>query len=342
MANDEVIARGGKRRQGGRLIALSSGFAGRDILDTDAFGNDLAIDFPSMPDSIDLNRSADYSVTYNPVLPDGLHLYRGTRPMEIPFSFKLHSFDDNYCPEGALTLLKIAARLHAFVLPGSTRKNLVVQYAPAALPASTNDGKPAAGQKSSDEITADAQANVNFKVSTDAGKSGSFYPPVVAWLHLMWISKDRPGISCLGYVKEVGVKLLGPYLRGPDGSFNLPSAAEYSFVFVHRPGYSNSVGITGTGGKTSISDQINATAEDVKERLYTTYNLIHAASFRGLGEDTAPAPAPAATPLPRGIIKDGPLKFDVLNLPGVFNPNAPQIPVPFTPNKTNLPDNFGP
>lgn len=301
MANDEVIARDGGKRVGGRLIALSKN-SNQNILDSNAFARDLAIDFPSMPDSVDLNRSADYNVTYNPVLPDGLHLYRGTKPMEIPFSFKLHAFDDDYCPEGALTLLKIAARLHAFVLPISTRSQLVVQPANAPPPAST-DGKPAQGQGTADQITADSQGNVNFKVSTDTSRSGSFYPPVVAWLHLMWISKDRPGISCLGYVREVNVKLLGPYLRGPDNSFNLPSAAEYSFTFVHRPGYSNNIGVSSSFDKSTIGGQISATAEDVKERLYTTYNLIYASSFRGFGEDTAPAPAPPLSATTSALIR---------------------------------------
>lgn len=282
------------------MIALSK--SGRQsILDADAFAKDMAIDFPSMPDSIDLNRSADYNVTYNPVLPDGLHMYRGTKPMEIPFSFKLHAFDEDYCPEGALTLLKIAARLHAFVLPLSSSSKLRVEtIRQDELPApSANDktgsGNAVKGQGTSDQLAADSQGNVEFRVSTKNGQTGAFYPPVVAWLHLMWVSKDRPGISCMGYVREVSVKLLGPYLRGPNDSFNLPSAAEYSFVFVHRPGYSNDISTTSTLNRPEVGQQTSATAEDVKERLYTTYNLIVASSFRGFGENTPPAPPPLST-----------------------------------------------
>lgn len=303
MANDELISRDGGKRVGGRLIALSQK---SDLLNVNAFTNDMAIDFPSMPDSIDLVRSADYNVTYNPVLPDGLHLYRGTKPMDIPFSFKLHAFDDDYCPEGALTLLKIAARLHAFVLPLSTHSKLEVEPASGKPPtagttnAQTGGKNATTGQGTSDQITADAQGNVDFRIAT--GQNGSFYPPVVAWLHLMWVSKDRPGISCLGYVRDVSVKLMGPYLRGPGNSFNLPSSAEYSFTFVHRPGHSNNMGVSTTVDSTPIGKQISATAEDVKDRLYTTYNLIYAASFRGFEEGTRPS----AASLPTGQAWEGP------------------------------------
>ena len=341
MPNDEKIARDGHKRHGGRLIALSK--SGRQsVLDSDAFANDLAIDFPSMPDAIDLNRSADYNVTYNPVLPDGLHLYRGTKPMDIPFSFKLHAFDDDYCPEGALTLLKIAARLHAFVLPLSTSSKLRVETIknselPApSINAQTGGGNSTKGQGTDDQLAADSQGNVEFKVST--GQTGSFYPPVVAWLHLMWLGKDRPGISCMGYVREVSVKLLGPYLRGPDDSFNLPSAAEYSFVFVHRPGYSNDMSTVSTVGVREIGQQVSAAADDVKDRLYTTYNLIVASSFRGFGENTQPAPAlpPAHAPLVHSRAASP------LPVPGdmrVFDPRAPGI-IGYVPG-TNIPI-FGP
>jgi len=305
MANDEKIARGGtsSARRGGRLIALSKS-SRTSVLDADAFGDDMAIDFPSMPDSIELNRAAEYVVHNNIQLPDGIHMYKATKPLEIPFSFKLHAFDEDYCPEGALTLLKIAARLHAFVLPiSSGRLNVSVLSKTDAdkLRPTPTDGQPVAGKKDDGQIDADSQGTFSTQASTDDGKSGSFYPPVVAWLHLMWISKNRPGISCLGYVREVSVKLFGPWLRGPDDSdsFNLPSSAEYSFIFMHRPGYSNSVGFSNTVVATRPGVSIDAAAKEVKDRLYTTYDLIGMSSFVGFGEATAPAPAPAPVPVSR-------------------------------------------
>ena len=77
----------------------------------------VSFDFPSMPDVVELARSADYYVNYSPVMPDGMHQYRGTKPLEIPLAFKLHAMDRTFCPYGALTLLQLAARLHSFVLP---------------------------------------------------------------------------------------------------------------------------------------------------------------------------------------------------------------------------------
>lgn len=292
MPNTERIARG-TNRISGRLVALSQAPL---IIDTNAFNNDLAIDFPSMPDVIELARSADYNVTYNPVLPDGLHVYRGTKPMDIPFSFRLHAFDENYCPQGALTLLKIAARLHAFVLPLATDPSGWVNPVEKQPPPGAN-GQPAAGQGTETEVAHDAANNAEYQTGMVNGKRGAFYPPVAAWLHLMWIDDGQPGISCFGYVREVSVKFMGPWLRGQNGAFNLPSAADYSFTFVHRPGHSNSFATLTTTKVQPPTSLTNATADRVKNQLYNTYRLAYNPTWRGFAEyEKADSPLPTTPP----------------------------------------------
>ena len=97
----------------GRLIAMESGCTqGFDpFTDTTDY---LKINFPCMPDSIELARSAEYMVVPSQVMPDGLHQYKWTNPLVIPFSFKLHAFDEEFCPNGALSLLETVALLHSF------------------------------------------------------------------------------------------------------------------------------------------------------------------------------------------------------------------------------------
>ena len=97
----------------GRLIAMESGCTqGFDpFTGTTDY---LKINFPCMPDSIELARSAEYMVVPSQVMPDGLHQYKWTNPLVIPFSFKLHAFDEEFCPNGALSLLETVALLHSF------------------------------------------------------------------------------------------------------------------------------------------------------------------------------------------------------------------------------------
>src|SRR5574343_224209 len=71
----------------------------------------IAIEFPSMPDYLDLDRNANYDVSSIMDTPDGFHQYKSTEPFEIPFSFKVHS-QSEYCQKGGLTLVELAAKLH--------------------------------------------------------------------------------------------------------------------------------------------------------------------------------------------------------------------------------------
>lgn len=273
--SDPIIRRGDDVLCG-RLIALDTSSA--SVLGAsaawqnrgDSFNNSVSIDFPAMPDVIELMREADFAVSTNPTLPDGIHVYKGTKPLEIPISFKLHSFDKQYCRMGALTLLQLAARLHAFVLPISTYPSGTEMQATAA--STQGSGKDSAHQEAS-------SASINVVPVSGAGVlNGGVFSPVTCYLHLMWTGANSPGIAAVGYVRGVGVKFSGPWLRGPNGSFNLPTSAEFSFTFVHRPGYGNGQSYIGDG---IVDGQIQggeAYANDVKSLLYNTRSLIDASA----------------------------------------------------------------
>lgn len=265
----------------GRLVALPSTTTLTQLYNIQdnsrGFRNTTSIDFPAMPDTIELARSADYLVNFTTVTPDGIHQYKGTKPMEIPISFKLHAFDQQYCKKGALTLLQLAARLHSFILPISTFPNTIV--APVK-PLVVSGGKSAAEleKASSQEIVVGVEGVGN-------NPNGGVYSPVTCWLHLMWTGNDQPGISAVGYVREVKVQFNGPWLRGPNNSFNLPTSADFSFVFIHRPGHGNSQKFTTSQTPPSIAYGGQAFADDVREKLYNTRELVYAANYQGFGRN---------------------------------------------------------
>jgi hypothetical protein len=254
----------------GRLVVLESDrttgydpFAGFDKF--------VAINFPAMPDSIELARSVEYLVVTNPVMPDGFHQYRLTQPMAIPFSFKLSSMDKDYCPRGALSVLELAALLHSFSLPIAKNASPLVYVRRAGASPSGPGGSTAAQEASAQ--AADTPYTIEAGSDTD-----EFYMPVTLRLELIWIDSNSPGVVCTGYVRDVSVKLNGPWLRGPKNSFNLPSSADFSFTFVHVPGHGNNFNIrnqTAVGAATSSQ----AYADTVKDKLYNTLEL----SAEGVG-----------------------------------------------------------
>jgi len=249
----------------GRLIVLESGrttnydpFAGLSSF--------VAINFPAMPDAIELARSVEYMVVNSQVMPDGIHQYKWTNPLNIPFTFKLHSFDKEFCPKGAKSLLELAALLHAMALPISksgqaTKINVTVnQTKPNAAPANDASSQTARAQAS------DSPYNVTPQTDAD------FSPPVTLRLELIFVDSGGPGIVCTGYLKDVRVKLNGPWLRGPNRSCNLPTSGDFEFTFVHVPGYGNNFSISAnTLGKNAT--MVQAFADDVKKKLYNTREM---------------------------------------------------------------------
>lgn len=241
-----------------------------------SYENNFSIDFPAMPETIELARQADYKVISNMVVPDGVHQYRFTSPLSIPFSFALHSMDDEYCPEGPLTLLRVAARLHSLLLPFGESDSMQVSI---GNDAPTVEGRPDPGAKSpGTDANQQAKSASADDPTFTTSENAKFDPPVTCRLELMFTRESEPGIVCNGYVKDVRVSLKGPWLRGPDRSFNLPSSAEFAFTFVHRPAHYNSFsrqnGITAGG-------QVQAFAEYVLDKFYNTKGLAATGDYRG-------------------------------------------------------------
>nr|WP_288916222.1 hypothetical protein [uncultured Pseudomonas sp.] len=270
----------------GRLIALptSRSLAVGQSLD---LVDQVSIDFPAMPDSIELARSTEYSTLSNVIMPDGVHQYKGTRPLEIPFNFRLHAFDQTYCKKGAYTLLQLAARLHSFVLPIDATGGKHEIYARAGAVSGTQEG----------QLEASASApNGGLSFSHKGGEK--IFNPVTCRLELIFTESDSPGIACIGYVRDVSTKLNGPWLKGPNRSFNLPSSCDFSFTFVHRPGHGNAFHINSTADDFDLQPQ--AYANTVREKFYNTRALVQVANYRGFAD----APANTTTPLPNQVESD--------------------------------------
>jgi hypothetical protein len=148
------------------------------------------------------------------------------------------------------------------------------QNVPAEIPKSgTTDAN-------AQEIKAGKTADVQTPITGASSVSN----PVTCWLHLMFIDDNQPGISCIGYVKEVGVKLNGPWRRSASGGFNLPTSGDFSFTFVHRPGHGNSNIASQILGGLAIAQQPQAYANTVKDKLFNTRNLVVAANYRGFSD----------------------------------------------------------
>lgn len=247
----------------GRLIVLDSKLTTFEPFQ--GLSNYTLINLPSMPDDIDLARTVEYFVSNNTVMPDGIHQYKHTNPLTIPLSFNLHSLDKEYCPQGALSVLQLTALLHSLQLPilKDGTSQLVHYSSQQVNPAETPSG------------TASAQQNRAVTSTTTYGvqtaSSGDYYPPATLRLELIFVDGNGPGIACNGYIKDVRVKLRGPFMRGPRSSTNLPMSADFAFVFVHVPGYGNSFSLVNS--KTNDGTIPQAFAGDVKDRLYNTAAL---------------------------------------------------------------------
>lgn len=282
-------------------------------------------DFPSMPDVIELARSTDYSVNSAPNMPDGMHVYRSTKPLEIPLSFKLHAMDKLFCPYGSFTLLQLAARLHSFVLPmtmdGNTADTVSLNSGNYVKEANAEGDKTVtlaslgSPTESSTVYDSDAHTPVR-KLSSKTGQSGYGYPPATCLLNLIYAGVKQPGICCIGYVRDVRVRLMGPWLRGNQGEFNLPSAGEFEFTFMHHPSHSN-YGIQVTNGKYTSAPAIldtQAYAHDVRQLLYNTRSLVMLANYHGFSNDTTDATTTSKSTVDDDVGAESP-KIKTNNIP---------------------------
>lgn len=244
-----------------------------------SIANAIVVNIPSMPDTIDLVRSARYKVTSHFAAPDGIHLYQGTDPLEIPFSFELHAFDEEYCDQGAMSLLQIGAWLHALALPIDVRNRAAISA--RTLGASANENGADNSDSGIDKRSNETQVSLNIDQNSPLPTF-----PVACKLDLIYTGDRSPGISCVGYVKEVKVTLKGPWLNTPNPLHHgLPSSAEYSFTFVHRPGHTNNF-LTSefSAGNFDLGVQLNAYADNIKNEFYNTISVTSQAenlSFKG-------------------------------------------------------------
>lgn len=258
----------------GRLVVLEPLGNGKLLDILNGPNKFVVIAFPSMPEVIELARRAEYAVSSPIGFPDGIHQYKGTQPLKIPLSFKLHSFDSEYCPHGAKTLLELAAVMQALTLPVGDSKSPVTWQTSA-----TSVGAPEA----KDEGALKARA---------AEETSSYHPvdrvnpPPTCYLELVLTDRESVGIACIGYVEDVKVRLRAPFMKGPGISQNLPSAGEFEFTFVHHPGHGNA--FNANAAQNFIEEQ--AYAHTVKDRLYNTIGLLSASnSFAGFNSSAAPA-----------------------------------------------------
>jgi len=288
----------------GRLVSLGSTYNGvADYLSSNRSNeasSSTVINFPSMPEVVELARQADYRQTSAPYTPDGIHLYKKTDPLKIPISFSLH-YQDPFCSKGGLSLLIMAAKLHSLLLPINNsvdRSNISVtvgNYYNSAASGTTGSGKAPNPSKdaSANGTPASVSQEESISFSDNTGQATTVFPPACL-LDLISVG-DRngaPGIRCYGYVSGVNVKLKGPWMRGateygPNGIRNVPTSAEFSFTFVHAPGFSNYFG--GAATSPFQLSGLSAFAQDVLGNLYNTVPLTEGQAqpnrYVGIGEN---------------------------------------------------------
>lgn len=274
------------RRYAAQLRSLKgiAQFAGSVLSDEEESGT-IKINFPSMPEELDLTRVAEYTVHNNQVFPDGLHVYKHTSPLEIPLSFQLSAFDSEYYNQGPIGLLVLGAKLHALTLP-------IIKSVVSST--TQTDGRQA-GQPavSGDEAgVANKSDNSDSEPTFKSADDQEFLFPPVAVLDLITGltggAGNSPGIRCLGYVSRASVKLRGPWMSSKDGQFrNLPSSAKYDFTFVHAPSFTND--FLNGNLKDSKIQTVQAGAKQVFELFYNTLSLTEQANLtaRGFDEDFA-------------------------------------------------------
>lgn len=281
MSNFTVYSRK-QQKFSGRLLALPTSQSlldnyeqiGGNVLQRGAGSGLAVVEFPAMPDELSLDRRTSYLSQANMVLPDGLHLYQFTNPLEIPFRFKLQGSDPEYCEkDGPATLLAIGARLHSFVLPINTnpsRTGFAATFQFANVQTEASEKKTAAEAES---------PSTKDPIKAHLTGQEVIRPPVTCILELIRISdqSDRMGIHCRGFVKDVSVKFSGPWLRGAGKQFNVPTSAEYGFTFVHVPSHNNDY----SQMRGVATAQKQAFAHEVIDRFYNTVGLNTVLSAQG-------------------------------------------------------------
>ena len=244
----------------------------------------IVINFPAMPETIELVRRANYvnMLANSPATPDGFHFYRSTDPLKIPVKFAVHAFDADYTKaDGPVALLQMAARLHALTLPiikaGAHGTGSGVETLPAAAAPPTG-----VGVQRVEASQVNTSASFEKAQASNANEQFMYFPAPCHLNILMarWKSTEY-GIHCAGFVEEVSVVLRGPWLQGrasggsmdEDDLRNLPSSADFSFTFVHQPGFTNNYIGGRSNAKAGSALMLQALAADVYQRLYNQVQL---------------------------------------------------------------------
>ena len=251
----------------------------------------LRINFPAMPETINLARQATYESLRTPAAPDGFHWYKHTDPLVIPIKFSLAGFDRDYCrDDGSYALLDTAAKLHAMTMPIIPARIDQTRQAPSVIngQAGTDASLLASAQGSSSQS---AGANtpspssvsnaVNITVGQDRSASATldksadavYYPPAcVLSIVLAELPGRAPlGIRCVGFVSSVDVTFHGPWLQGGSNRggaiVNMPTKADFEFRFTHQPNYTNAR----MANENYAGNLYTTTASIVRNRLYNQF-----------------------------------------------------------------------
>lgn len=300
---------GAKRRNTYAVLrSLVNAVTSNDVVSgIEAEAGAIVINFPAMPDTIELTRKAHYyNAVTSPITPDGFHVYQSTEPLSIPVSFTLSAFDDEYCrPDiGPIMLLSLAAKLHALALPiaasGATREQQMAPE-PQQPPVATGGSEAAVRTGAATSGTAVNAIGVNNFITPNIDK---FYFPPACALQIIFAQLGSSqgqtrfsngiqplGINCVGFINEVRVVFKGPWLQGSfgsDGARNMPSSATYSFTFVHQPGYTNNVlgqNFTRNLGGRTAPRLVSTTALDIYRRLYNTIDISNNVTYAGILSD---------------------------------------------------------
>jgi hypothetical protein len=246
----------------------------------------VIINFPAMPDVIELARRANYNnmAANSPANPDGFHIYRSTDPLKIPISFSAHAFDVEYTgKDGPVALLQMAAGLHALTLPivaSALETTNSTAFPNMKQAPDTTNNAPAAKIGVATTGATNTEPSFTSRDFYNANNQVTHFPvPCILDIMLARWGTVEYGIQCYGFVEDVSVKLKGPWLQGRaatdslDDLRNMPSIAEYAFTFVHQPGYTNDYVGNRIGDRAASLLGLQAMAADVYKRLYNQVEL---------------------------------------------------------------------
>lgn len=240
----------------------------------------ITINFPCMPDTIELARRANYdNLVKTPQNPDGQHQYMSTDPLEIPIEFAVNSYDEEFVGnDGPVALLALAARLHALTVPIYSQGTYVLT-ATSAPPAPVQGGQDDEA-KVVEKTATSSPAPVDTSVKT-------LYPApcILRLIAAEWKGTDY-GITLRGFIRDARVSLKGPWLYGGPGLNNLPSSASYGFTFVHQPSYTNNI-VSNPESNAILGGGVSVLAQDIYARFYNQAELGRLSGVNGANANEA-------------------------------------------------------